>query len=164
MVVLGIDPGLANTGWGIVEMRQGICRCRAYGCISTQAHTPLHERLGVLCADIFAVIERYNPGDMAIEKIFFGQNTKSAIATAHARGAVLVAGAQKDLHIGEYTPLQIKQAIVGNGHADKDQVIYMVRNVLKLDHDPKPDHAADALACAIFHANMKRTYQMTNVR
>ena len=162
MIVLGIDPGLANTGWGIVEMRYGICRARAYGCISTSAEDPLHERLGMIFQDISHVIDRYGPEAMAIEKIFFGQNTKSAIATAHARGAALVAGSQHEVEIGEYTPMQIKQSVVGNGHADKIQVTYMVRNVLGLDHDPKPDHAADALAAAVCHANLCRTYQLVH--
>lgn len=160
MIVLGIDPGLANTGWGIVEMRNGVVRARAYGCVTTKAHTPLHERLGIIYDEIVEVIDKYNPSEMAVEEIFFGQNTKSAIATAQARGAALVAAANKGVAVGEYTPMQIKQAIVGSGHADKDQVTYMVRYVLNLDHDPKPDHCADALSAAVCHANKRRTLQL----
>ena len=161
MIVLGIDPGLANTGWGVVEMRSGVCRARAYGCIKTKADTPLDQRLNTIFCGIAQVICRYEPEEMAIEKIFFGQNTKSAIATAHARAAAMIPAAQANMGVGEYTPLQIKQAIVGNGHADKLQVTYMVRNVLALDHDPKPDHCADALAAAVCHANLIRTRALT---
>ena len=131
MVVLGIDPGLANTGWGVVEERRGICRCRAYGCIHTTTEADLAARL-------------------------------RHIATAHARGAALVACSLAGVEVGEYTPMQIKQAVVGTGAADKRQVTYMVRSLLNLDHDPKPDHAADALACAICHANLWRTAAATD--
>ena len=157
MIVLGIDPGLANTGWAIVERRGNLCRARAYGCISTPAGEPINERLGTIFRGIREVVERYHPTDMAIEEIFFGQNTRSAIATAQARGAALVAGSECGLAVGEYTPMQIKQGVVGMGAADKAQVTYMVRQVLALDHDPKPDHAADALAVAVCHANLSRT-------
>lgn len=160
MVILGIDPGLANTGWGIVETRGPLCRARAYGNISTSADTPLNLRLGQIYDGIAQVIDRYRPEDVAVEKIFFGQNTKSAIATAHARGAALVACAHSGMGVGEYTPMQIKQAVVGTGAADKRQVTYMVRNMLALDHDPKPDHCADALAAAVCHANLRRSSRL----
>ena len=138
MVILGIDPGLAHTGWGIIEERRGEVRCRAYGCIETSAGSPL-----------------------AVESIYFGANVRSAIPTAHARGAALVALSECALEIGEYTPMQIKQAVVGTGAADKRQVAYMVRTLTQLDHDPHPDHAADALACAICHVNLSRTRALT---
>ena len=96
-----------------------------------------------------------------MEGIYFGANVRSAIPTAHARGAALVACSLCGVEIGEYTPMQIKQAVVGTGSADKEQVTYMVRNLLHLDHDPKPDHAADALACAICHAHLKRTQSLS---
>ena len=149
MIVLGIDPGLANTGWGVIETRGSVARARAYGCIHSEADEPLHERLGNICQQIGEVIERYAPTAVSIEDIFFGQNTRSAILTAHARGAALVACSQAGVEVGSYTPMQIKQAVVGTGAADKRQVTYMVRNVLSLDHDPKPDHCADALAAAV---------------
>lgn len=157
MIVLGLDPGLANTGWAVIETRGSQCRARAYGCIHTSADTPLDLRLGRIYTDLLGVIRKFHPTDVAIEKIFFGQNTKSAIATAHARGAALVACAEIGCELGEYTPMQIKQAVVGTGAADKFQVTYMTRAILKLDHDPKPDHAADALAAALCHANLSRT-------
>lgn len=158
MIVLGIDPGLANTGWGVIETRGSLARARAYGCIHTEADEPLHERLGRICNELSEAIGRYEPASVAIEDIFFGQNTRSAILTAHARGAALVACSQCGVEVASYTPMQIKQAVVGTGAADKRQVTYMVRNVLALDHDPKPDHCADALAAAVCHANLSRTF------
>ena len=161
MVILGIDPGLAHTGWGIVETRGALCRARAYGCVTTKASEPIDQRLGKIFDEISRAIETYHPSQLAIEKIFFGENTRSALATAQARGAAIVACAQAGLEVGEYTPMQIKQAVVGTGGADKHQVIYMVRTVLALDHDPHPDHAADALAAAICHANLNRTKELS---
>jgi crossover junction endodeoxyribonuclease RuvC len=161
MIILGIDPGLAHTGWGVVETRGSLCRARAYGCVTTKASMPMSQRLGAIFDELSAAIEKYGPTQLAIEKIFFGENTRSAMATAQARGAALVAGAHAGLEVGEYTPMQIKQAVVGTGSADKRQVIYMVRNVLALDHDPRPDHCADALAAAVCHANLMRTQAIT---
>ena len=157
MVILGVDPGLAHTGWGIVETRGSMCRARAYGCVTTKSSQPLAERLGAIFSELTECIERFGPTQLAIEQVFFGENVRSAMATAQARGAAIVACSQAGLEVGEYTPMQIKQAVVGTGSADKRQVIYMVRNVLALDHDPRPDHCADALACAICHANLART-------
>lgn len=157
MIILGIDPGLAHTGWGIVETRGALCRARAYGCVTTHASEPIDQRLGKIFSEICRAIDTYHPTQLAIEKIFFGENTRSALATAQARGAAIVACSQAGLEVGEYTPMQIKQAVVGTGAADKHQVIYMVRTVLALDHDPHPDHAADALAAAVCHANLNRT-------
>ena len=163
MIVLGIDPGLANTGWGVIETRGSLARARAYGCIHTEADEPLHERLGRICNELSEAIGRYEPASVAIEDIFFGQNTRSAILTAHARGAALVACSQCGVEVASYTPMQIKQAVVGTGAADKRQVTYMVRNVLALDHNPKPDHCADALAAAVCHANLSRTFAASAV-
>ena len=157
MIILGIDPGLAHTGWGVIETRGSVCRARAYGCVTTRSSEPIDQRLGTIYDEIARVIEAYRPTHLAIEKIFFGENVRSAIATAQARGVAIVACARAGLEVGEYTPMQIKQAVVGTGGADKYQVIYMVRHVLALDHDPHPDHAADALAAAICHANLSRT-------
>ena len=164
MVILGIDPGLAHTGWGVVETRGTVCRARAYGCVTTTAGEPIDLRLGRICRSLAEVIEKYGPTELAIESIYFGENTKSAIATAQARGAAIVACSAAGLTVGEYTPMQIKQAVVGTGAADKRQVTYMVRSVLALDHDPRPDHAADALAAAVCHANVSRTRRLTEKR
>ena len=157
MIILGIDPGLAHTGWGVVETRGPVCRARAYGCVTTRSSQSIDQRLGLIYDEVARVIEAYHPTHLAIEKIFFGENVRSAIATAQARGVAIVACANAGLTVGEYTPMQIKQAVVGTGAADKYQVIYMVRNILALDHDPHPDHAADALAAAVCHANLNRT-------
>lgn len=154
-VILGIDPGLAHTGWGVVESAASSISALAYGCIETGSKDDLSYRLCVIHDKMAAVLERYAPDELAIEEIYFGVNTKSAIATAHARGAVLVAAGKKDISLGEYTPMQIKKAVVGTGAADKAQVQYMVQAVLGLDHAPHPDHAADALAAAICHARMR---------
>ncbi len=164
MVILGIDPGLAHTGWGVVETRGPICRARAYGCVTTTASEPIDMRLGRIYRKLREVIEKYGPTELAIESIYFGENTKSAIATAQARGAAIVACSTAGLSVGEYTPMQIKQAVVGTGAADKHQVMYMVRTVLELDHEPRPDHAADALAAAVCHANFTRTRSLEEAR
>ena len=164
MVILGIDPGLAHTGWGVVETRGTACRARAYGCVTTTAGEPIDLRLGRICRTLAEGIEKYGPTELAIESIYFGENTKSAIATAQARGAAIVACSAAGLAVGEYTPMQIKQAVVGTGSADKHQVAYMVRNVLALDHEPRPDHAADALAAAVCHANVSRTKSLSEAR
>ena len=162
MVILGIDPGLAHTGWGVIETRGSVARARAYGCVATEAAEPIDMRLGRIFNEIQLVIQRYEPTELAIENVYFAKNERSAIATAQARGAAIVACAQRGLAVGEYTPMQIKQSVVGTGSATKEQVIYMVRRVLELDHDPKPDHAADALAAAVCHANMSRTKRLAS--
>ncbi len=147
--ILGIDPGLANTGWGIV-VQQGSClSCAAYGCISTPASQTLSCRLGKIHEQMGAVIARFRPGCVGIETVWFGQNVTAAFATGQARGAALVACAEQELDVGEFTPRQIKLAVVGTGTADKEQVQYMVKQLLSLDREPRPDHAADALAAAI---------------
>ncbi len=151
---MGIDPGLAHTGWAVIETQGTHARARAYDCISTSTTVPLDGRLATIAKNINAALRSYQPQAVAVEKIFFGQNHKSAISTAHARAAALVACGTAHLELGEYTPMQIKQAVVGTGSADKHQVTYMVRSILHLDHDPKPDHCADALAAALCHFTM----------
>ena len=152
---MGVDPGLANTGWGVVEDRGARIVPVAYGCIETDSSLEMAQRLSIIYSKITAAFERYRPQELSIEEIYFGANTKSAIATAHARGAVLVAAGCRQMAVGEYTPMQIKKAVVGTGAAENNQVQYMVQAVLELDHQPKPDHAADALAAAICHARMR---------
>lgn len=164
MVILGVDPGLAHTGWGVVETRGSVCRARAYGCVATRAHEAIDFRLGRIYDELRAVIEKFGPTELAIENVYFGENVKSAIATAQARGVAIVACSKAGLSVGEYTPMQIKQAVVGTGAADKHQVMYMVRSILALDHEPRPDHAADALAAAVCHANLRRTVALTDSR
>ena len=148
-IILGIDPGLANTGWGIVSQRGSALSCVAYGCVSTTPQVELSQRLRKIHEQISAVIERFGPACVGIETVWFGQNITAAFATGQARGAALVACAEGNLAVGEFTPRQIKLAVVGTGSAEKDQVQYMVKQLLALDAVPSPDHAADALAAAI---------------
>jgi crossover junction endodeoxyribonuclease RuvC len=154
-VILGIDPGLANTGWGVIERSGSKLRCLAYGCIQTAAAEELAQRLSAIHVGVRDVIVRYEPTECAVESVFFGSNAKSAFATGQARGVALLATADARLLLGDYSPVQIKSAVVGSGTADKRQVQYMVKVMLGLDHEPKPDHAADALAAAITHANLR---------
>jgi crossover junction endodeoxyribonuclease RuvC len=155
VVILGIDPGLANTGWGVVEVDGPRFRCLAYGCIRSAATHGTARRCKTVRDGLADVIARHRPSEAALENIFFNRNVSTAMATGQARGAALVAVADAGLVVGEYGPGEIKLAVVGSGSADKGQVTYMVRTILALDHDPKPDHAADALAAAICHANQR---------
>jgi crossover junction endodeoxyribonuclease RuvC len=155
VTILGIDPGLANTGWGVIERDGSKLRCVAYGCITTQAREDLAQRLARIHDEVRQIITRYSPSECAVESVFFGSNAKSAFATGQARGVALLATADAQLILGDYSPVQIKNAVVGHGAADKKQVQYMVRVMLGMDHDPSPDHSADALAAAITHAHLR---------
>lgn len=154
MIILGIDPGLANTGWGVILHEGSRARCLAYGCVTTLSTDPLPHRLAAVHDEISDVIARYRPTECAVESVFFGSNAKSAFATGQARGAALVATAADGLSLAEYSPAQIKSVVVGEGGADKQQIQYMVRVLLGLDHTPSPDHAADALAVALCYAHL----------
>ena len=155
VIILGIDPGLSNTGWGIVECDGSRFRCLGYGCIRTLGSDDTARRCKVVRDGLAELIGRYAPAEAAIENIYFSRNVATAMTTGHARGAALVAVADAGMPVGEYGPGEIKLAVVGTGTADKGQVTYMVRTILGLDHDPTPDHAADALAAAICHANQR---------
>lgn len=148
-IILGIDPGLAHTGWGVIRQSGPRLECIAYGCVETSSGHDLPYRLKKIYQQIDAVIKRFKPSCAAIETVWFGQNTTAGIFTSQARGAAIVACAMGDLVVGEYTPNEIKLAVVGEGMAGKEQVQYMVKKLLALDAPPKPDHAADALAAAI---------------
>lgn len=148
-IILGIDPGLANTGWGVVAQHGSRLECVAYGCVSTSTDHPLAERLLKIHDQIGAVVRRFEPTCLGIETVWFGQNITAAFATGQARGAALVACAEGGLEVGEFSPRQIKLAVVGTGGAEKEQVQYMVQKLLGLRDLPRPDHAADALAAAI---------------
>jgi len=148
-IILGIDPGLANTGWGLVLQQGPRLSCLAYGCVTTPSSMELSQRLAKIHEQIGAVIGRYAPTCVGIETVWFGQNITAAFATGQARGAALVACAQAGLQVGEFSPKQIKLAVVGEGGAEKEQVQYMVKQLLGLEAVPKPDHASDALAAAI---------------
>lgn len=152
MVILGIDPGLAIVGWGVVESIKGKTRPIAYGAITTPAHTDVESRLLMIKNDLETVINKYKPDEMAVEELFFNTNTTTAISVAEARGVILCTAHALGVKIYEYTPLQVKQAVVGYGRAEKQQVISMVTSLLKLSKPPKPDDTADALAIALCHA------------
>ncbi len=153
MIILGIDPGLAIVGWGVVEHRGGKLRPLGYGAIRTPAGTRTEERLAGIYRDLHMVIDHFKPDEMAVEELFFNTNITTGIRVAEARGIVLLAAEQKGLPISEYTPLQVKQAVVGYGRAEKKQVIAMVTSILGLAEPPKPDDTADALAIAVCHAH-----------
>lgn len=152
MIILGIDPGLAIVGWGVVESVRGQTRPIAYGAITTPAHTDVEARLLMIKNDLETVINKYKPDEMAVEELFFNTNTTTAITVAEARGVILCTAHALGVKINEYTPLQVKQAVVGYGRAEKHQVIAMVTSLLKLPKPPKPDDTADALAIALCHA------------
>ena len=152
MVILGIDPGLAIVGWGVLEANRGNIRPLAYGAIRTPAHTDVESRLLTIQNDLKSIIEKYKPDEMAVEELFFNTNTTTAIAVAEARGVILCTAHSLGVKISEYTPLQVKQAVVGYGKAEKRQVIAMVTSLLKLPAPPKPDDTADAIAIAICHS------------
>lgn len=147
--ILGIDPGLANTGWGIILQEGSKLHCLAYGCVSTPKEQELSGRLKKIHDQIHAVVDRFQPSCAGVETVWFGANTQSAFATGQARGAALVACANHQLAVSEFTPRQIKLAVVGTGTAEKEQVQYMVKQLLRLETEPHPDHASDALAAAI---------------
>lgn len=152
MIILGIDPGLAIVGWGVIESVRGNMRPIAYGAIRTPAHTDIEARLLMIANDLEAIIEKYKPDQMAVEELFFNTNITTGIAVAEARGVILCTAHKHGVAISEYTPLQVKQAVVGYGKAEKVQVIAMVTSILKLKESPKPDDTADAVAIAICHA------------
>lgn len=152
MVILGIDPGLAIVGWGVIESNRGNIRPLAYGAITTPAHTDIEQRLLMIRNDLKEVINKYKPDEMAIEELFFNTNITTGIAVAEARGVILCTAHELGVKISEYTPLQVKQAVVGYGKAEKHQVIAMVTSLLKLKQAPKPDDTADAIAIAICHS------------
>ena len=152
MIILGIDPGLAIVGWGVIESHRGMIRPIAYGAITTPAHTNIEDRLLIIQRDLSAIIEKYKPDEMAVEELFFNTNITTGIAVAEARGVILCCAHSLGVKISEYTPLQVKQAVVGYGKAEKNQVISMVTSLLKLPKPPKPDDTADAIAIAICHS------------
>lgn len=159
MIILGIDPGLALVGYGLIEFSNFKYKMLEYGCITTTPETSTQDRLKIIYNEINNIILEYNPSEMAIEELFFNKNIKTAIAVGQARGVQILSGVVNNLKIYEYTPLQVKQAIVGYGRADKVQMQENIKYLLKLSEIPKPDDAADALAIALCHCfNSKFKY------
>jgi crossover junction endodeoxyribonuclease RuvC len=153
MRILGIDPGLAIVGWAVLDSVKGQVYPVAYGAIKTPAHTKVEERLSTIKSDLETIIEKYHPDEMAVEEIFFNTNITTGISVSEARGVILCTAYDKGLKISEYTPLQVKQAVVGYGRADKMQVQKMVKTILKVDSLPKLDDITDSMAIAICHAH-----------
>ena len=152
MRILGIDPGIATIGFGVIETEKNANRLLKCGVISTPAHTSLSARLEQIYNDMCDLLEIFKPDAVSVEELFFNTNITTGIAVAHGRGVILLACQKAGVQIYEYTPLQVKQAVVGYGRADKKQVMDMVRRICNLPAPPKPDDAADAVALALCHA------------
>ena len=157
MVILGIDPGYAIVGWGVIEFNGNAHKPVAFGAITTEAHTDFNLRLKKIFDDMTELIERSKPDVMSIEKLYFNTNSTTAIAVAEARGVILLAAELAGVPVYEYTPLQVKTAVTGYGKALKPQVMEMTRRLLHLKEVPKPDDTADALAIAITHSQAAGT-------
>lgn len=155
MIILGVDPGTAISGFGVVETLGNRFKLLDYGCIRTEAGVLLEHRLEKIYQGMVTLINRWHPEEVAIEELFFNKNTRTALTVGHARGVIFLAAAHHQVAIYEYTPLQVKQSVVGYGRADKHQVQFMVKTILSLSSLPKPDDAADALAIAICHAHSR---------
>ncbi len=153
MRILGLDPGYATVGYGIVEYDNFSFKTIAYGAIVTKADKPFYDRLSDIFDDMCTIIDSYKPDYMSIEKLYFNTNTTTAINVAQARGVITLAANKKNVKIYEYTPLQVKQSITGYGRAEKHQIMEMVKSILRLNSVPKPDDTADALALAICHGH-----------
>ena len=156
MIVLGIDPGLATMGYGVLNKDKGRIEVLDYGVVLTPKDESVPVRLAMIEEGVSALIEKYKPDEAAIEELFFNNNQKTAIAVAEARGAILLTCIKKIGRLYEYTPLQIKQGLTGYGRAEKQQIQHMVKVLLGLKSVPKPDDAADALAVALCHLNTNR--------
>ena len=152
MVILGVDPGIATVGFGVIAAENGKYSALEYGAVITSPRQLLEERLQQIYDELTGIIIRHKPDCMAIEELFFNKNAKTAVDVCQGRGVILLSAKKQNVDIYEYTPLQIKSSVVGYGRAEKQQIMYMTKLLLKLDKEPKPDDTADALAVAICHA------------
>ncbi len=161
LIILGVDPGYGLVGFGVIEKDNTGVKALDFGAITTPKEEPLSQRLKTISECMHILIDKWSPDEMAVEKLFFNQNVTTGIPTAQARGVILLAGQERGLPIYEYTPQNIKIALTGMGRADKGQIQFMVKTLLKLQEAPKPDDAADALAVAICHSqtNLKMSGQ-----
>ena len=153
MIILGIDPGYAIVGWGVIEYTRSHFKVLGYGAIETPAGLKTEQRLSMIYDGINQLVDTYKPDQMAIEELFFNTNITTGIKVAEARGVIIMAANKRGVDVFDYTPLQVKQSVVGYGRADKKQVITMVTMLLNLPKPPKPDDTADALAIAVCHAH-----------
>ena len=156
MIIIGIDPGVARVGYGVLERTERYPTMLTCGCIETRSSLSQSQRLREIYESISQVLDEYNPACVAIEQLFFSRNTTSAMQVSEARGVLLLAVEQRDIPVAEYTPNQIKQAVTGSGRADKHQVQEMMRRLLRLQEIPRPDDAADGLAVALCHIHTMR--------
>ena len=161
MIILGIDPGLATTGYGLIKQDGSKINHIESGVISTPPHTPLTQRLKIISKTLTTIITLFSPKVVAVEELFFNNNAKTAMLVGQARGVILLTAANFELDIVDYTPMQIKSGICGYGKAEKKQVQYMVKKLLRLSSVPKPDDAADALAVAICHSHSHKLKSYT---
>lgn len=162
MHILGIDPGTATVGWGVIEIHGGKASSVAFGHISTNKDLPMEKRLSEIAHDISAIVKKYRPEEAAVEELFFFKNQKTIISVAQARGAILLTLENLCVSIFGYTPLEVKQALTNYGRADKAQVQLMVQALLKLPEIPRPDDTADALAIALCHASRRKMEAVRN--
>ncbi len=162
MRILGIDPGTATLGWGVIEVKEGIILSVGYGHIATKKSKAASARLAEIAGDLEALIRKYRPAEAAVEELFFFKNQKTVMGVSQARGVVLLTLERAGITIAGYTPLQVKQALTNYGRAEKSQVQSMVKNILKLESVPNPDDTADALAIAICHAHRRKMENLTN--
>ncbi len=153
MIILGIDPGYAIVGFGVIEYNSNRFKMLEYGAITTEAGVPFNRRLEIIYDELTVLIEKYRPAAMSVEKVFYNSNAKTVIDVSQARGVIMLAAQKTRTRVFEYTPLQVKQSVVGYGRAEKKQVQDMTKRILSLKEIPKPDDAADALAMAICHAH-----------
>jgi crossover junction endodeoxyribonuclease RuvC len=156
MIILGIDPGTATTGYGVIELLNGNLKLVDFGCILTKSNEKLEYRLEKIHQELNDLIKRFSPNEVVVEELFFTNNAKTAIAVGQARGVIILTARMNNCPVFEYTPLQVKNAVCGYGGAEKSQVQKMVKLLLRLDIIPKPDDAADAVAIAICHAHSRK--------
>lgn len=164
MIIIGIDPGIAIVGYGVVKLTGNKFEVLDYGAITTESKMDFPDRLKIIYNKMTGIIDKYSPTDLAMEELFFNKNAKTAIKVGQARGVEILAAVNKGVEIYEYTPLQIKQAVVGYGRADKNQVQEMVKMLLNLKEIPKPDDVADALAVALCHGNSLKFKEMFRMK
>jgi len=161
VVVLGIDPGIASLGWGIINKTEEVTyKVEAYGCINTDKRSLFSRRLEEIHKELSRIIRKYEPDVAAIEQLFFAKNVKTAISVGEARGVAILAAVEANLPVAEYTPLQVKKSLVGYGRAEKKQIQKMLKVLLGLRDIPKPDDAADALAVALCHLNSQKMAEL----
>ena len=156
MIIIGIDPGLAIVGFGVIRKEENRIIPVSYGCIRTSSEKQNPRRLKEIYDEVIALFEKYTPCAVAVEKLFFTNNITSAMGVSEARGVIFLAAQQKNIPVIEYTPKQVKQAITGSGSADKKQMQEMIKRILDLDEIPKPDDAADGLSIALCHINFAK--------